>query len=388
MRVALICQQFNARGGVSRDAFMFAGALRDLGVELDCYCDPALSVPIDGLTVHAVPAPHIGGPERASVPLAHAIFAYRASRAIARARSDYDVVYVIGSDGWEHDAVRVHSVVRAENRRWPLRGGRHFRAARVRARLAPMTRPQNAVERAIQRRQFSARRRCRPVAVTDEVKSDLVDEYSLRDDDIDVLPTPIDVRALRSGPTAKLHRRFALADDARVVLFVGNDFYRKGLDDAIRVVALLPDDVHLVVVGAGTQQRYRQLATNEGVHERVHFAGHVDRPEAFYGDADVLLFPTREDVWGTTLVEAMAAGLAIVATWGAGASRAVADGRAGIIVDEPTTRALAEATTALLDDPDRRRLLGERGMAAAESYDVTLLAPRLKEILERVARGG
>jgi glycosyltransferase involved in cell wall biosynthesis len=385
VRLALICQHFNARGGVSRDAYMFAGALHALGVEIDCYCDPATSTGFSGISLHYVATPHPRLPERAGVPLAHTVFAYRASRAVSRVRSRYDVVYVTGADAWEHDVARVHAVVKAENRRWPSRGGRSFKAARLRARLAPLTRPQNAVERAIQRLQFASDRSRRFVAVTDEVRADLLDLYSLSDEAIDVLPCPIDVRAIRAAPAADARARFGIDRDARLLLFVGNDFYRKGLDEALRVLARLDQDVHLLVAGEGSPRPYRNLARREGVLNRVHFLGHVPAPETFYREADILLLPTREDVWGTTLIEAMAAGIPIVTTAVAGASRVVSEARAGMAVADPTTARLVDATTALLADADSRQAMVNRGQTVAEQYDIAHLAPKLKCILERVA---
>lgn len=388
MRLALICQHFNLRGGVSRDAYMFSGALLQLGVEIHCYSDPSTSTPLEGVVFHDIPSIQAPVAERLSRPLAQGSFAYRATRAVGRDRGRYDVVYVVGTDGWEQDAVRVHAVVKAENRRWPRRGGRGFKVPRLRARLAPLTWPQNALERTIQRRQFSGRRARRLVAVTEEVRQDLQTLYSFPEEQIDVLACPIDLRAIRNAPRARLRERIGVRPEADLVLFLGNDFYRKGLDQAIRVLPHLESGVHLVVVGSGPASMFRRLAERLGVRQRVHFIGHVQDPERFLRDADILLLPTREDVWGTALIEAMAAGLPIVTTSTAGASSVVADAGAGVVVEQLSTSVLAEAASRLLEDPARRRGIGENGRTAAEAYDVHRMAPALHSILERAAAAG
>jgi UDP-glucose:(heptosyl)LPS alpha-1,3-glucosyltransferase len=382
MRLALICRNFNAGGGVSRDAFMFAGALRGLGVDIECYCDPSVSTPLDGVTLHDVETIHSRVPERFATPLAHASFSYRAARSLERNRARYDVVYTIGADAWEGDVVRVHAVQRGQNKRWPERAGRSAKAAPLRARIAPVTRPLNGVERLIQRRQFAARPRRRLVAVADEVRTDLQDMYGVPENVIDVIPCPIDFRAVRTAATAGLRERLNLESSARVVLFVGNDFDRKGLDEAIRVVARF-HQAHLVVVGLGREEPFERLAKKLGAAARVHFLGHVTGPEPFLRDADLLLLPTREDVWGTILVEAMAAGLPIVTTAIAGAAPAIAAAGAGFVVSDYTTDAFAGPVARLLDDAALCRELGERGVGAAEAYDAHRLAPRLYSILER-----
>jgi glycosyltransferase involved in cell wall biosynthesis len=385
MRLALICQNFNARGGVSRDAFMFASALLDRGVEIACYCNPRTSTRLDGVEFHDVPSAHASLPSRFSMPIAHTAFAYRATRAVARDRGRYDVVLVGGTDAFAHGVVRVHAVVKAENRRWPRRGGRDFRQATLRARLAPVLRPQNGVERLIQRRQFEAVHSSRLVAATEQVKQDVRDLYAFPAERIDVLPYPIDFGAIRAASGADARRLIQVDAGARLVLFLGNDFYRKGLDRAIRVLPKLPRDVHLLVAGEGPTLPFRRLASSLGVEARAHFLGHADRPERFLGDADLLLLPTREDVWGIALIEAMAAGVPIVTTAAAGASTVVAEAAAGLVVEPFSTDALAEAVTRSLGDSESGRRAETRGVKVAEGFDVSRLATRLESILERAA---
>jgi glycosyltransferase involved in cell wall biosynthesis len=324
-------------------------------------------------------------PKRLAAAVDHGSFAARATQAIRRDRARYDLVYVVGADAWHQDVARVHAVVRAENRRWPDRGGRGFRAARLRARLAPLTWPQNSVERTIQRRQFRSGCFRRLVAVTNEVRRDLQDSYSVPLELVDVLPCPIDSRALADAPIAGVRERIGIGHETPLVLFLGNDFQRKGLDEAVRVLGRSGPDVHMVVVGSGDGSWSHALATRLGIAERVHFEGHVDHPERYMKEADLLLLPTREDVWGTTLIEAMAARLPIVTTSSAGASGVVAEAGAGVVVKNYSTEEFASAVAGLLTDPERRQRAGQRGHAAAAAYDVRALAPTLLSILKRAA---
>jgi UDP-glucose:(heptosyl)LPS alpha-1,3-glucosyltransferase len=384
MRVALICQNFHAGGGVARDAFMFAGALRELGVDIDCYCDPSASTPLDGVRLRDVRSIHTRLPERFATPLAHSAFSIRAARSVRSNRGRYDAVYTIGADCWEGDVIRVHAVQRGQNKRWPARAGRNAKAASLRARIAPLTRPLNGVERLIQRRQFGGRPRCL-VAVAEEVRADLQEMYGVPEDAIEVIPCPIDFGAVRGASPVGLRERLNLEPNAQVVLFVGNDYDRKGLDESIRVVGSLEETPHLVVVGAGRVEPYVGLAKALGVDARVHFVGHVTGPEPYLRDADILLLPTREDVWGTTLIEAMAGGLPVVTTAIAGAAPVIAAAEAGFVVSEYTTAAFAGPVARLLADAALRRTMGEKGVKAAKAYDARTMAPRLQSILERAA---
>jgi glycosyltransferase involved in cell wall biosynthesis len=385
VRVAFVCRNFNLRGGVSRDAYLFARQLVELGADVHVYGNAQTSTPEAGMAFHGVPTRRLFGSERLGPPAEHGLFAYRATQAIRRRRRDYDVVYVTGTEAWEQDAVRVHAVVKAENRRWPERGGRHFKAARARARLGLLTRPQNVLERSIQRHQFRNRRFRRLVAATEEVRDDLCTMFRVSAGDIDVLPYPIDVEAIRTAPPAGVRSSFRLGLDDVVLLFLGNDFYRKGLDESVRVLAQLPPNTHLVVVGSGDTSRYTRLSEQLGVAARVHFAGATETPEGFLKDADVFFLPTREDVWGIALIEAMAAGVPVVTSAAAGASSIVREAGAGIVVDDYETRSFVEALRALVTDPERRHSLGARGPVAAGVFDARHLAPRLVSALERAA---
>src|SRR5205823_12211413 len=152
---------------------------------------------------------------------------------LRRRRGDFDVGYVIGAEAWEQDVSRVHAVVRAENERWPLRGGRHFKVPRLRGRLGLITRPQSPLERVIQRRQFRPGGFRRLVAVTEEVRHDLCSLYSVSTKLVDVVSCPIDISSIIEAPAAEVRRQFGLSSDGVALLFLGNDFYRKGLDEAI-----------------------------------------------------------------------------------------------------------------------------------------------------------
>jgi glycosyltransferase involved in cell wall biosynthesis len=386
LRIALVCQHFNLGGGVARDAYLFAGRLVELGADVHVFGNARTFVRAPGVTFHPVPTRRVSAPPRFAAPVEHGVFAYHATQTVRQCRSDYDVVYVTGAEAWEQDVVRVHAVVKAENRRWPERGGRNLRAARLRQIASLVTGPQNSLERSIQRHQFKAGRFHRLAAVTDEVRDDLCSLFGVSAEQVDVLPCPIDLEAITRATSAGVRELFALSPTDIVLLFVGNDFYRKGLDEAVRVLARLPSDVHLVVVGSGDATPYAQLAETLGAADRVHFAGATASPEGFVIDADIFFLPTREDVWGIALLEAMAAGVPVVTSAAAGASAVVRAAGAGVVVSNYDTDSFVAAVAELVADAQRRRELGARGPAGAEPFDVRRLAPVLASMLEEAAR--
>lgn len=388
VRVALVHREVSLRASLARETVSVARGLAAAGVEVHLYSDPRRrELDLPGVVFHDVAGVDFGrqalSGSRLGFPLERATFALAATRAVRRERAAYDLVQVSGQAGWEHDVVRAHAVMAAEQRRWPERGGRTFRAARVRAALAPLLRPQAAVDRTVERLQFRPGRYARVLAVTDEVREDLQAVHGVPAERIDVVPYPVDTERFAGRNGRVLRGSLGLREDDRIALFVGHDFERKGLEEAIGSLAGL-EGLHLVVVGEGDEARYSHLADGLGVGRRVHFVGATPEPERFFREADLFLLPTREDVWGISLVEAMAAGLPVVTTATAGAAGIVRSARAGVVLEQGSPEVLGPALRALLADSDGRSDMGRRGREAAAAYGEEAYSRTVLEIYERV----
>jgi glycosyltransferase involved in cell wall biosynthesis len=359
MRLALVQPDLGETTNLGRETLLIAAALQQAGAEVHVYQRPGPSRPT--LVQHWVGTAQATPSSRIGSAFALGRWARDASRTVRRDRQPGVVVCAIGTAAWEHDLVRVHAVVRAEQQRWPLRGGTRFRAARARAAVAPLVRPQVAVERAIQRLQFRPRSYSGALAVTQEVADDLVGDLHVDPARIEVIRYLID------------HEQFAAVaprapeNASRNLLFLGNDFGRKGLEPAIRALAEIRAPLRLVVVGGGDSARYRRLAGHLGVLDRVDFMGATATPERYLEDALALVAPTAEDVWGMALIEAMAAGVPVVASRVAGASAFVKRAGAGIVIDGTDPRSLARAVERVADDAALAASMGAAGRRAAAS---------------------
>jgi glycosyltransferase involved in cell wall biosynthesis len=382
LRVALVYETFGLRSSLERDRVLLAGALSQRGVDVHVYANiDASTADLPCVTLHDLghPVPPHG---RFRHPWHYARSAAKATGMLRRDRHQYDIVDVAGTTAWEHDVLRVHAVQAAEQRRWPSRGGRAYRLATARAFASPLLRPKIAVARAIERLQYRPGRFRAALAVTEEVARDLQEVHGVPPELVEVVPYPIaNDRDPSSPPVRAL---LGLTLDDQVVLFVGHDYARKGLHDAIAAVAALDANVHLVIIGAGDSHPYLALAASHGARERVHFLGPTAGPEAALHEADLLLLPTREDVWGIVLVEAMAAGVPAITTAVAGASAPLRSADAGIVLDDPSVSNLTSALANLLANPQRREEMGTRGRAAASAFAIDRIAGQTLAAYERV----
>ncbi len=177
---------------------------------------------------------------------------------------------------------------------------------------------------------------------------------------------------------AAIRAWLGLPADATVLLCAGRLVYKKGFAVAVeafaRITAAHPA-AYLVVAGDGPLRAGLEAqAARLGVAERVVFAGRVDRDRhpSLVGACDLYLLPSVHDHRGNVdglpnaLLDALAAGRAVIASDVAGVGLAVRDSETGLLVPEGDAGALAAAIDALLRDPARRDALG-----AAARADVT-----------------
>jgi UDP-glucose:(heptosyl)LPS alpha-1,3-glucosyltransferase len=159
-----------------------------------------------------------------------------------------------------------------------------------------------------------------------------------------------------------------LADSAIVIVYVANNWQRKGLAVLLAAVSRLGKrgkDLHVMVVGRGRPAPFRRLAERLGLAGRVHFAGTTGAVQRYYAAGDLLVLPTVYDPFANVCLEAMACGLPVVTTAGNGAAEFLRPGVNGYIQSDPHDAAeLAELLAHCLDRP-RLQQMGAAARATA-----------------------
>ncbi len=174
---------------------------------------------------------------------------------------------------------------------------------------------------------------------------------------------------------------------------------QKGTDLFIEAMCrLLPrhPDFAAVVVGQVTAD---QQAFSEGLKRRVREAGLADRVcflgelpieevPAWYGRLLIYAFTSRNEGFGLTLLEAMAAGAALVAARAGAADKVVVDGETGLLVPAGNANALAEALETLMREPARAAEMGSKGRArVVERFSAAAEADRIAAVYRDVLAG-
>lgn len=173
---------------------------------------------------------------------------------------------------------------------------------------------------------------------------------------------------------------FGLTSAKAVFAFVGSGFERKGLASAIRAVARAGDDVHLLVVGRDKRLRaYRRLARTLGIAARVHFVGPQEDVRPYLWAADALVHPALYEAFGLVIMEALAAGLPVLASNRTGAAlAAVRHPDTGRTFDALDVDTLASAMRDMAHwDADRRARARHACEAAAAPFSLERMRERL-----------
>jgi phosphatidylinositol alpha-mannosyltransferase len=187
-----------------------------------------------------------------------------------------------------------------------------------------------------------------------------------------IIPNGVDVSMFSRGK-----RRPELDDGRLNVLHVGRFDPRNGVDRVIRAwthARRAGADARLVIVGDGPLRPTYEALVPADLRDDVRFVGFVPSAErpSYYASGDVLLCPALGGTFGIILLEAMAAGCAIVAADTPGFRNVMQDGVQGSMVDvatDPTCTLLGHRLAELLDDASKRQRCAAAGRRTAAGFD-------------------
>ena len=187
---------------------------------------------------------------------------------------------------------------------------------------------------------------------------------------------------------AALRKQYGLLPQHKLVLMVGSDFKRKGLERAIRALAALPSGLArqtlLWVAGQDKPDAYLRLAAKLGVDQQVRILGARDDVSQLLWSADAFLHPAHSENTGTVILEAMVAGLPAVVTDVCGYAPYVGTRQMGeVIKGEVTATKLAHAIESVLTSARQHWLDQGRTFAQEDIYSMT---ERAAELIERLGQ--
>lgn len=222
------------------------------------------------------------------------------------------------------------------------------------------------------------------IAPTPTIRDLILREYT-DDVPVSVVPTPVDLSQYHDLQPQRIRGALGL-ENAELLLFLGRLAAEKNLPFLLRsfaAIAAKRPQARLLLVGKGPHEsRLRRMVRKLNLHDLVTFAGPVPHTEIanYAAAADLLVFPSLTDTQGLVLIEAMAAGIPVVALEAPGPLDVLTQG-GGVLVKRQED-AFADAVLELLGDKPRRRVLGEQAAQVAQRYSIASTTARLIAVYE------
>lgn len=377
MKIALVHKRLDLNGGTERDLYQTAEGLRDLGHQVHLFCSEYGVAAPRGTIGHTIPVLRLGRTWRLWS------FALLAPRIIKNHRCDLVVSFgrllsqdILRSGGGTHRGflLRMEQQRGVWRRLWQRLSFYHQSLLRI------------------EKKQFSDGHFKKVIAVSDEVKCDIASNYRVKKDKIAVLYNGVDQQRFHPSRRAKvganLRARWKIPNQARLVLFVGSGFSRKGLDRLIAIWHRPPlSQAYLMVVGDDGRMGHYQNWAKSVAGDRILFVGRQDDIENYYAMADLVALPALQEAFGNVVLESLASGVPVVVSREVGAG-ALLTGclRQGVVEDAGDSMQLETRLSSMLEqclEPEFRNAARQLG----EQYSWNSHFQRLEAVLNEVCHG-
>lgn len=159
--------------------------------------------------------------------------------------------------------------------------------------------------------------------------------------------------------------------------------HKNAVDDIISSLVYLPAHIHLIIIGRGEEgNKLQQLARTLKVTDRVKFLGFIDYSEIpkYFSICDIFVRPSRSEGFGNSFIEAMAAGLPVIATPVGGIVDFIDDRETGLFASTDNPKSIALLVAQLLDDPVLvQHITTLAKLRVVEKYSWDCIALQMKE---------
>lgn len=194
----------------------------------------------------------------------------------------------------------------------------------------------------------------------------------------DILPDVLTLEQKQS------YRQQLQTQERYIVISVGRFIHGKGYDVLLQAACRIDQNIGIYIIGGTPTEEYLTYKRDNNL-EHVHFVDFMSKNElkTWYYAADAFVLPTRKDVWGLVINEAMAAGLPVVTTDRCIAGlELVEEGQNGYIVPVEDDAMLAEMISQLFDNREQLRRMSRRSLETIKPYTIENMAQRHYEVLK------
>lgn len=380
MKILLVVRNFNKHQGISRYTVELAERLQ---TEHEVHLLTAnYEYEVPGLTVHDLSV--VEKPFWVQI----LVNAYRSARRIKEIKeeNDIDVVHSQGAGSFWCDVLTMHSCHKASIKKHNEIYRKEYSLLKyIFYKIARYLWPLNRVVLFIEKRVVEEKSE-KIIAVSKGVKKELVNNYEVSEDKIEVIPNGVDLSKFKpaSKKENEVRKKHGIDETDKLLMFCGNNFRGKGLKFIIKALPNLKENVKLLVVGGDSSEFYKKLAGKLGVKERIIFTGLIkENLEKYYQVSDIFVLPTYYESFGLVALEALACGIPVLATEVNGVKGMIDEEANGMFIKR-NAEAIAEKVVEVFSNQNSYAEMGKNARKTAENYSWDEVAQRTKKVYQNV----
>ncbi len=187
----------------------------------------------------------------------------------------------------------------------------------------------------------------------------------------------------------KITREYDIPSDHKVVVSVGELTERKNHQVMIRAMdRFRKDPITYLICGSGPLEgELRTLVKELHLEDRVHFAGYCDHVAEVLRQADIFAFPSKQEGLPAAMMEAMRAGLPVIAMDIRGNKDLTEDGKGGFLLKENLPSEYVKAIRYMMDNPREANQMGQWNEIKVQDYSLDIVEQKMRRVYEDVLTG-
>ena len=226
----------------------------------------------------------------------------------------------------------------------------------------------------------------RIIANSKMIKDEIISTYDINPNKIDIIYNGIEFKNIDYQKSfKKLSKEFGLSKDQPIILFVGSGFKRKGVEEFLRITALLKTKgIKAFVVGKESNMSYYQnLSKKLNIDNQIFFTGPRTDVNDFYTISDIFLFPTHYDPFSNVILEAMYFENAVFTTRSNGASEIL---DSDFIMNSPYDKKVISSIDKLLSNLKTLNEVKIRNNKISEQFPIEKNLKKTLEVINKIEK--
>lgn len=227
------------------------------------------------------------------------------------------------------------------------------------------------------------------IALSKGVKEDLVNNFFIKENKIQVIYNPVEVEKIKQLSKQKLNG-FNKNNNEKLIISVGRLVEQKDYPTLIKAFSILEKKVssRLIILGKGPlEKKLKKICKDYGLEEKVQFVGFKNNPYKFMRAADLFVLSSKWEGFGHVIVESMAVGTPVISTdCKSGPSEIIGKNEYGKLVSVGNAEELSKNIISLLENPTLLDFYSKQGIKRANDFDAKTITEQYEKVFYSIIK--